>query len=348
MMFLFSGALLALFSAFLFGISPVLIKLFSGAMPPVFMAGILYLGSGIGLLTFRAILRETIFSNLWALPRKQKFQLAGAIIFGGVLAPICLTYGIVYSPAFQVSALLNLETVATTLIAWFIFHEHVGKRVWFGKILIVFGSLLISVGQSNSFFSVPAIFIALACFFWGMDNNLTRDIEDIPPSVLAGIKGLSAGLFNILLAWILHQTAYGISGIAFTFVLGALSYGLSLVLFVYALRKIGSSRTSTYFATGPFIGMLAAVAFLGERPPLLHWIAAIFMLGGIYALYRENHDHPHTHEPQTHSHLHVHDKHHQHKHQGTEGREPHDHVHVHNLLTHSHGHLPDTHHRHRH
>ena len=259
-----------------------------------------------------------------------------------------ISCGILYSPAFQVSALLNLETVATTLIAWFIFHEHVSRRVWLGKILIVLGALSISVSQSNSFLSASAIFVAVACVFWGIDNNLTREIEDMPPSLLAGIKGLCAGLFNILLALILRQTSQALSGIALTVIIGALSYGLSLVLFVYALRKIGASRTATYFATGPFIGMLVAVVFLGERPPFLHWAAGFFMLAGIYALYRESHEHLHTHEPQAHSHLHIHDEHHQHEHDGTEGLEPHEHLHDHIRLTHSHPHLPDIHHRHQH
>ena len=208
MILFFSGALLALLSAFLFGISPVLIKLFSGEMPPVLMAGILYLGSGLGLLTFRVLRSEAIFKPLKILPKHQKSQLIFAIISGGVLAPICLTYGIFYSSAFQVSALLNMETVATTILAWLIFHEHVGKRVWVGKFLIVIGAVLISLmGKSGGGFSLAAFWIIAACLFWGIDNNLTRNIEDIQPSLLAGIKGLAAGVFNVLLAWAMKQTS---------------------------------------------------------------------------------------------------------------------------------------------
>ncbi len=344
-----SGAFLALLSAFLFGISPVLIKLFSSGMPPIYTAGLLYLGAGAGLLTHRLIRHEPIFKAIKTIPPRQKMQLAGAVLCGGIVAPILLTYGIFYSSAFQVSALLNLETVATTIIAAFIFHEHVSKRVWLGKAFVVAGALLISVtGNIDEMFSSFSFFIVGACVFWAMDNNLTRDIEDLPPSLLAGVKGISAGLFNILLALSLNQTSGDIRGLAGSFITGMFSYGISLVLFVYALRKIGTSRTTTYFAAGPFIGMLGSVVCLGERPPLLHWFAGSVMLLGIYALYHEHHEHEHTHEPQTHGHLHVHEEHHQHEHDGTEGPEPHDHSHKHERLRHSHHHLPDTHHRHRH
>jgi len=349
MVLVYSGAFLALLSAVLFGISPVLIKLFSSEMPPVLTAGLLYLGSGSGLLFPRLIRNEPIFKSIRIIPLTQKFQLAGAILCGGIIAPIFLTYGIFHSSAFQVSALLNLETVATTIIAAIIFHEHVSARVWFGKIFVIAGALLLSLtGKMDMVFSPFSFFIVGACIFWGIDNNLTRNIEDLPPSVLAGIKGISAGLFNVLLAFLLHQTSSDTKGLASTFITGTLSYGLSLVLFVCALRKIGASRTSTYFAAGPFIGMLGSVIFLGERPPLVHWFAGIVMLLGIYTLYRERHEHEHTHEPNAHSHLHIHDEHHQHEHDGTEGPEPHDHFHKHERLIHSHHHLPDTHHRHEH
>jgi len=349
MTFIFSGALLALLSAFLFGVSPVLIKPLAGDLPPVLMAGILYFGSGIGLLILQIIRREPIIKNLRALPRRQKIQLAGSVLSGGILAPVCLTYGIVYSSAFQVTALLNLETVASTLIAGYIFHEHISKRVWLGKILIVAGAVVIGfTGETEIAFSLSSLAVAGACLFWGIDNNLTRDIEDLSPSLLAGIKGLIAGLFNITLALLLQQTSSNITGMAGAFFIGTFSYGLSLLLFVHALRKIGTSRTSTYFAAGPFIGMLAAFVFLGERPPFYHWLAGTFMLLGIWALYRERHEHEHTHEPMTHKHLHVTDEHHQHEHDGTEGPEPHDHPHHHTQLKHSHPHLPDIHHRHQH
>ncbi len=341
-----SGPLSALLSAALFGISPVLAKYLIGTMSPVLLAGLLYLGSGICLLIWNI---PGALCELRALEPIQKWKLTGATVSGGIIAPLFLTFGISKGTAFEVSLLLNLETVATTLIAAFVFKEHVSRRVWFGKVLLIAGAVILTLrpGIEGSF-SLASLLVIGACVFWGIDNNLTRDIEELRPSVLAGAKGLVAGAFNVTLAIILGVGQVSVKQIVESSVLGAFSYGASLVLFVLALRKLGSSRTSTYFAAGPFIGMLAAVTFLGEKPTLAQWGSSVLMGLGIWVLVREKHEHVHTHEPIAHSHKHVHDEHHQHEHHGTEGPEPHDHPHVHAVITHSHPHLPDIHHRHGH
>jgi drug/metabolite transporter (DMT)-like permease len=50
-----SGIAAALVSALLFGISTPLAKILVAGVPPVALAGLLYLGSGIGLLTSRSL-----------------------------------------------------------------------------------------------------------------------------------------------------------------------------------------------------------------------------------------------------------------------------------------------------
>lgn len=344
-----SGALLSLLSAALFGVSPVLAKLVIGDMSPILLAGLLYLGSGIGLQIYLFVQRKDTISELKLLSNKNRFKLLGTIIAGGILAPLCLAYGIKLGSAFEVSLLLNLETVATTLIAWLIFREHVGREVWLGKILLVIGGIFITINLQNGFsISHAGLFLAAACIFWGMDNNLTRDIEELSPTVLASIKGWIAGTFNTLLALSLGHFSVGVGQAAGTLLIGAFSFGLSLVLFIEALRLIGASRTSTYFAIGPFIGMLLSVLLLREHPTNLQWIASVIMAAGLLIVYKERHSHIHTHPPITHKHPHIHDEHHQHNHTSQEGPEPHEHTHTHKALTHEHVHWPDIHHRHKH
>ncbi|MEK6623936.1 MAG: DMT family transporter [Bdellovibrionota bacterium] len=343
------GPVLALLSAALFGMSPALTKSVLGEMSPILVAGLLYLGSGLGLLLLLVIQKKSVSAELRRLTPPHRLKFLGAILSGGVLAPLCLVYGIQLASAFEVSLLLNLESVTTTLIAFLIFHEHVGKRVWAGKLLLIFGGLIITLQpNSGSGFSIPALLVVAACILWGLDNNLTRDVDDLSPSVLAGIKGLIAGLFNVFLALGLGQGTASKYQIIATLFIGSISYGVSLVLFINALRSIGSSRTASYFATGPFLGMLFSVLLLGEQPLSHQWIAAFFMIIGVWALYKENHAHLHTHTSTTHEHKHLHDEHHQHQHNGTEGPGPHEHAHTHKTLAHTHIHLPDIHHRHRH
>lgn len=341
--------MLALASAVLFGISPALSRLVIGEMSPILLAGLLYLGSGIGLQLLLVSKRTNTCNELKTLKFWQVFRLLGIILFGGILAPLAFAFGIKSGLAFEVSLLLNFESVTTTVFAWLIFHEHVGQRVWLSKILILSGAIALTVNSTHGFaISTASLWILTACVFWGIDNNLTRDIEELSPTVLASIKGLAAGLFNTSLAFILGQYTAEPFQVVSTLGIGALSYGVSLILFINALRLIGSARTTTYFAAGPFFGMLFAIVLLGEVPHLYQWGACLVMLVGIWILFREQHSHLHTHEPIRHQHQHVHDEHHQHPHDGTEGSAPHSHFHVHAPLTHSHVHWPDMHHRHNH
>ncbi len=99
-------------------------------------------------------------------------------------------------------------------------------------------------------------------------------------------------MFNVLLSLALFPGQVTVFQITGVLVIGALSYGASLVLFIHALREIGSARTSTWFATGPFIGAVLSVILLGERPPGEYWLAALVMVSGVFLLYGEAHRHP--------------------------------------------------------
>ena len=339
----------AILSAILFGISPVACKLLMGDMTSSLLAGLLYLGSGLGLSLVVHHQRIRVCETVGSLSMRQWGYLAGAILSGGIAAPLFLAYGMRMGTASEVSLLLNFETVATTLLAWIVFHEQVGFRVWIGKLFIVGASIMVLFAGGNELqVSLPGLSVLAACLLWGVDNNLTREVESLPAPLLACMKGWIAGIFNVMLSVILFKsqvTALQVSG---TLVIGALSYGASLVLFINALREIGSARTSTWFASGPFIGAILSVLVLGERPPGEYWVAAMVMLSGMLFLYGELHRHLHRHESITHAHPHEHDEHHQHVHEGQVYPGRHDHLHTHEPLTHSHVHWPDVHHRHTH
>lgn len=345
---LLSGPVAAILSAALFGLSPVFCKWLMGEMSPALLAGLLYLGSGLGLSVVIVYQHSGFLRELRRLAPLHRCKLFFAVLAGGVIAPLCLTYGIKYGSATEVTLLLNLETVATTLIAWLIFKEQVSRQVWIGKILIILAATLVLLRPDGHLsFSRSGVLVLLACIFWGIDNNLTRDVEELPATILAAVKGYGAGLFTILLALLFAPAATTPMQIGGALLIGALSYGVSLVLFVEALRRIGSARTSTFFAVGPFIGTAFAVIILGEHLPLTFLLAAGLMLAGVAILYGEQHGHLHSHPVTTHAHLHEHDNHHQHEHAADDGL-AFDHEHVHPPLTHRHAHWPDIHHRHSH
>lgn len=342
--------LIALVAAALFGVSTPLAKLLIGDVSPVLLAALLYLGSGMGLsliLAFRASTGNKVQEA--SLSRADVPWLAGTVVFGGIFGPILLLLGLATTDAASASLLLNLESVATLLIAWLIFREHVDRKLFLGAMAIVAGAVLLSLegGIGQGGWGVPLI--ALACVSWGIDNNLTRKIAHVDPVVLAAVKGLAAGGVNLTLATTMGAAWPAIGSVASAMALGFVSYGLGLVLFIVALRHLGTARTGAYYGTAPFLGALAAaIIFATPLTPMII-IAGVLMAFGAWLHLSERHTHEHTHEIMEHDHRHVHDEHHQHSHDHANvGPEPHSHAHRHGAMTHSHRHWPDLHHGHSH
>lgn len=251
--------------------------------------------------------------------------------------------------ASEASLLLNLEGVITTLVAAALFREAVGGRVWAAVALMLAAGLVLSWQPQEDFKLSPhAVAIVGACFCWALDNNLTRKISANDPVMLAMIKGLTAGSFNLALAFAFGLHFPATAPLAGALVVGFLGYGVSLVLFILALRHLGSARTSAHFSTAPFIGAAIAIFALGEPFTVSFGVALALMIAATWLVLTESHSHEHEHEYLAHTHRHVHDEHHQHAHRGDEGPEPHAHWHEHPPLTHAHPHLPDLHHRHKH
>jgi drug/metabolite transporter (DMT)-like permease len=343
------GILFALMSAALFGASTPFAKFLLGSVDPWLMAGLLYLGAGIGLLLVhlsRGVLHMPAIEA--PLRRADLPWLALVIAAGGVCGPLLLMVGLARTDAAGTSLLLNLEGLATMGIAWVVFHENVDRRLLLGALAILAGAVLLS-WQGRASFQWGALPIAGACVCWGIDNNLTRKLSSSDPMQIAMLKGLCAGMVNFMLA-LLHGAALPPVGTVLVVgVVGFLGYGVSLALFVLGLRDLGTARTGAYFSLAPFVGAVLAVVMLGE-PLTAQLIVAGGLMGvGLWLHLAERHDHEHVHEALEHDHRHRHDEHHRHEHgPDAPAGEPHTHWHRHPPLVHRHPHYPDLHHRHGH
>ena len=341
-----AGVAAALGAALLFGASTPLAKMLLGEASPWLLAGLLYLGSGVGLAVLRLIRHEKSVR----LARGEAKWLAGAVVAGGIVGPALLMWGLAAMPASGAALLLNAEAVFTAFIAWFVFRENFDRRIAIGMFLIVAGAVVLSWPGEADFGSVlPALAVLGACLAWGIDNNLTRKVSLADATFIAMAKGLVAGATNTGLALLAGAAIPNLSIAAAAGAVGFFGYGISLVLFVLALRRLGTARTAAYFSTAPFAGAAVAILMLGEPVTLALVIAGALMACGVWLHVAERHEHAHGHEPLEHAHEHEHDEHHQHVHgQPVAPGTRHHHMHRHERLTHSHPHYPDTHHRHDH
>ena len=339
------GVWAALAAALLFGAGTPFAKLLLGPVSPWLLAGLLYLGSGIGLAAWRVASRaENRRMNI-----AEAGWLAGAVIAGGMIAPALLMWGLVNMPASGASLLLNAEGVLTALIAWFVFGENFDRRIALGMALIVAGALVLSWPEQMQIgAALPSLAVTGACLFWAIDNNLTRKVALLDASFIAMTKGLVAGAVNTAIALSLGSLFPPVPTALAAAAVGLLSYGVSLMLFVIALRHLGTARTGAYFSTAPFAGALIAIIGMNEPVTNQLLIAGALMAAGVWLHLTERHEHVHAHEPLEHEHEHAHDEHHRHAHSTPVAANiSHSHAHRHEPMTHNHPHYPDVHHQHR-
>src|SRR5512142_464382 len=201
-----SFILQALLAALFFGASAPISKLLLGDVPPVLMAAFLYLGSGTGISLIKLYQRFSKNQKEASIKRPDVSWLAGAIISGGILAPIILMISLKNTPASTASLLLNFEGVGTTVIALIFFRESISRRALAAILAITLASIFLSTNFQSGFgFSLGALGILLACVLWGLDNNLTRNISGKDPLTIVAWKGLVAGTFSLILGLVLGQ-----------------------------------------------------------------------------------------------------------------------------------------------
>jgi drug/metabolite transporter (DMT)-like permease len=337
----------ALLAAIFFGASAPIAKFLLGDnIAPIYLAAFLYLGSGTGISLVKLTQRMRAKEAEADIKKPDVKWLAGAIISGGILAPIILMISLQNTPASTASLLLNFEGVGTTLIALLFFKEAISRRAWTAILVITLASIFLSANFKDGFgLSLGALGIVLACVLWGLDNNFTRNISGKDPLAIVAWKGLVAGTFSFFLALFLGNTLPSVPTILYTLLLGFVSYGLSTMLFIRSMRGLGAARTSALYGTAPLAGVLLSIFIFGEFPSFLFIIATILMVGGALLLINEEHSHTHVHTAMIHEHSHSHkDPSHEH----ADADEVHSHEHEHPAEEHEHDHMPDIHHRHGH
>ena len=345
-----NGITRALLSAVLFGLTTPTAKGLLAQVPAQLLAGLFYLGSGVGLGALWLATRKERAKHEAPLAGRDFAWLAAATLFGGVLAPPLQLLGLARTSSSSASLLLTLEGIFTAGIAWAVVGEHLNRRTALGAAFILSGTVALAAGGAPGPDGMlgPAL-VAAACLCWGIDNNLTQKVSAGDPLQVASAKGVVAGCVNVALGAATASTWPRGGQVLAALAIGFAGYGLSLVLFVQALRELGVARTSSYFALAPFVGAVVGVLVWAEPVAPALALARALMAVGVWLHVTEDHMHAHTHEQVEHAHAHAHDDHHRHAHAaGDPPGEPHAHPHRHERLTHTHPHYPDIHHRHEH
>lgn len=273
----------AVLAAALYALNSPLSKLLLRDVSPMMMAAFLYLGAGMGLFAvglFRRLdpdAREEL-----PLTREELPYTLGMIVLD-IAAPIFLMLGLSQTTAENASLLNNFEIVATSLIAFLVFHEHISGRLAAGISFVTLASLILSFEDMKSFsFSVGSLYVLAACVCWGFENNCTRMLSDKSPIQIVVIKGFCSGLGSLVIALAVGERFPGVVYILAAMLVGFVAYGLSICFYIYAQRDLGAARTSAYYSVAPFVGVFLSLLIFREWPEANFWVALVIMAGGTW------------------------------------------------------------------
>src|SRR5256712_13308498 len=176
----------ALIAALAFGLSAPLAKLLLAVVPPLFLAGLLYLGAGVFLGLTRLVWRRRPTAGR-PLTLRDRWILAAVVLVGGVLAPPLLLWGLARSPATTTALLLNLEVVFTAILAGIVFGEHLGSRVGRPGLGMALRGVALGWTPGDPAITVAAAAVAPACALWALGTKLTRPIPEVDPLPIAKV-----------------------------------------------------------------------------------------------------------------------------------------------------------------
>ena len=280
----------AIGAAVLYAISTPIAKLLLIELSPVFIASLLYLGAGLGMSIVWYIRHQTT-TQTYKRFTKAEFPAIIGMIALDIIAPIFLLIGLNLSLPENVALLNNFEIVATSLFAFFLFKEHISKRLRFTIVLVTLASMVLSIEDMSAFtFSIGSLFVIIAASSWGLENNLTRQLSFNDPLSVVIIKGIFSGLGSLGIAFALNEVSYNLLYVLLTLALGFVAYGLSIFLYVTAQRELGAAKTSAFYAFAPFVGAILSLIIFQDRPGYNFFIALILMgIGSYFAATTSHH-----------------------------------------------------------
>jgi len=278
----------AFLAAALYAINIPFSKLLTEYVSPTMMAGLLYLGAGVGMLLYTSVSglfgKKVVKEPL----TKKELPYTIAMVVLDIFAPILLMNGLVITSSANATLLNNFEIVATSIIALVIFKEVVSKRLWIAIALVTLSSVILTFEGAGSFnFNIGSLLVLGATICWGFENNCTNKISNKSSEEIVTIKGIFSGLGSLIAAFIIGEQLPGLLYIACVLILGFVSYGLSINFYISAQKHIGAAKTSAYYAVAPFLGVVFSLILLGERPGIQFYVALVVMILGTIMIVRD-------------------------------------------------------------
>lgn len=283
------GYLSVLVSSALFGSVFTLAKVPLETVDPLVLSAVVYTIAGLSLIPFaKASFRlET---------RRDYFYLSIITIFGAIVAPVFLLYGLEKTQASDAAILANSEIIFTLILAAIFFSERPRGQIGIvAVVLVVIGLFMATTDLELSDTIIELnegnIMILVSMFMWAIDNNLSRRLtSNVSPAKIAMVKSLSGGFVLLMIALAVGKWSV-IASIEpdlwlVIVAMSVLGFGAALLFFLHGLKRIGTVKTMSIFSMTPIFGIVIAALALGESISIFQAVATSLIIIGILMISR--------------------------------------------------------------
>jgi len=270
----------------LWGLNVVMVKYLT-MFPPLYVAAIRMTLAGIALLPIVYQYRKSLRIGLanWLL-------LAGVGASSIALHQVTLAAGVQYTSAGNASLILGLNPLATALLAMLLLGEAMSWRKGLG-IVVGFAGVLIVIVSQHGGIHMNGWGDAIMCFSMLMyvtGGLFIRKlaVRSVPVLLITALSQLFGVVFLWFAALMVQPASYyiGLKVTPFQWLVilasALLSTALGSLGWNFGIRQLGASRTAVFLNGMPLASLLFAALFLGERLQLVHLLALLMIVAGVY------------------------------------------------------------------
>ncbi|MGM0715106.1 DMT family transporter [Brevibacillus parabrevis] len=270
----------------LWGLNVVMVKYLT-SFPPLYVAAIRMTVAGICLAPIIYKYRTSL-----RLKKTDWLLIAGVGASSIALHQITLAAGVQTTTAGNASLILGLNPLATALLAMLFLGEHMSWQKGLGIGVGFAGVLIVVISQHGGIhmngWGDAVMFFSMLMYVTGGLLIRKLVVRGVPVLLITTLSQMFGIAFLWATALTLQPASYYLSleVSAFQwlviFISGALSTALGSVGWNYGIRQLGASRTALFLNGMPMASLFFAALFLGEQLKLVHMLALLMIVAGVY------------------------------------------------------------------
>ena len=275
------GLILAICSAFLYAFNVIIEKKYVDMISSEVILFMMYLGGGIGLFIIHLLTKNSKKISQSKITKKEIPKVV-VIVICELLASFLIIEAVKNVNASLVSLLSVFEIIMTAICAYFIFKDPIEKHEIISIILMVLGCIILNF-KSNILDGIgfSSLLVIGACFFWGLENNVTASISSKEPAFFTAIKCLSVSILYLILT--LFKGTFNLS-MPILIIYGFFTYGLSVLTYALSTKHLGANKATIIFSFSPIFGVLLAVLIYKDGLTFTFIISMILMILAILCI----------------------------------------------------------------